>query len=95
MQETFIIGLSMRQVAVKGPGLSVPRSQAVASGSGEITFGLGRRTDMTILLFLTLGPWLGGSEPGCATGSWDGLLAGENWWAGSRRWPVEMPSGHG
>lgn len=41
MQEAFTIGLSMRQVAVNGLGLSVPRSQAVASGSSEIAFGLG------------------------------------------------------
>lgn len=53
------------------------------------------RTDLTVRLFLTLRPWLGGSEPGCATGSWYGLLSGEDWWAGSRRWHVEMPSGHG
>lgn len=41
MQEAFIIGLSTRQVVVNGPGLSVPRSPAVASGSDEIAFGLG------------------------------------------------------
>lgn len=47
--------------------------------------------DLTTRLFLTLQSWLGGSESGCATGSWDGLLAGEDWWADSRRWHVEMP----
>lgn len=41
MQEAFIIGLSMRLVAVNGLRLLVPRSQAVASGSSEIAFGLG------------------------------------------------------